>query len=87
VYGEYCQSCHWVTPTDERGKAPSLAGIASRAGETVAGLDARAYIEQSILQPGVHLVPGYRNNMPDNYASRLAPEEREAVINYLLTLE
>lgn len=87
IYGERCQSCHWVTPTDHKGKGPTLAGLADRAGTTVPGLDARSYVEQSIVLPGAYVVPGYRNNMPDNYAERLYEEEIAALVDYLMSLD
>lgn len=87
LYGERCQACHWVTPTNHKGKGPTLAGLADRAGATVPGVDARAYIEQSIVQPGAYVVPGYRNNMPDDYAERLYPEDIAALVDYLMALD
>jgi mono/diheme cytochrome c family protein len=86
LYVQYCQDCHWVTPADEPGKAPTLYAVADAADGRVPELDAAAYIRQSIVQPSAYLVPGYPNNMPDNYARRLEPAEIDALVVYLLSL-
>ncbi len=81
-----CMPCHSTLP-DTVIVGPSLAGIADRAAEQVDGLDARAYITQSILDPRAYTVEGFPANlMPDSLAESLAPEDIDALVAYLLSL-
>jgi len=57
-----CEICHRIGQKGTR--APDLAGIGGRAGKVKAGQSAKAYIIESLLQPGAHLVEGYPNIMP-----------------------
>ena len=82
-----CLICHKVTETgNERG--PDLRKAAGQAATRKPGMDAEAYLLESITQPDVFLVPGYPKMMP----SALKPPanmnlaEVKAVIAYLQTL-
>ncbi len=81
----YCASCH-ATSGDAVIVGPSLAGIAPRAQTRVAGMDADAYIRQSILQPSAFVVPGFDDLMPKTWAQVLSDEELDALVTFLLTL-
>ncbi len=81
-----CGICHSIKPGDN-GIGPSLAGIGTRAGETVAGLDADAYLRQSILDPDAYIVGGYRaGQMLPFYDERLSAEDLDALVLYLESL-
>ena len=81
-----CDVCHSVEPGHD-GVGPSLAGIADRAGERVEGLDAEAYLKQSIYSPDEYVVDGYpAGQMLAVYRDRLSEQELEALITYLLSL-
>ena len=82
----HCGACH-STSTDTVIVGPSLAGIAARGGQRVDGLDARAYVYSSVLQPSDHLVEGFDDLMPQDLAKKLTGEELDAVVAYVLTLE
>lgn len=86
LFLQSCGACH-ATVGDTVIVGPSLAGIASRAGTMVDGLDAGAYIEQSILDPGAYVNPGFANVMPTSFGSFYSDAELEALVEYLLTLE
>lgn len=82
-----CLICHKVTETgNERG--PDLRKAAGQAATRKPGMDAGAYLFESITQPEVFLVPGYPKMMP----SALKPPanmnlaEVKAIIAYLQTL-
>jgi cytochrome c oxidase subunit II len=92
-----CGTCHVVTELGLKGNiGPSLEGVADRAkghaekGEgLVGGTDAAAYLRGSIVNPNGYLVSGYNAGlMPQNYGlpSVMPEDDREAIINYLLTL-
>ncbi len=81
----YCSSCH-ATSGDAVIVGPSLAGIATRAQTRVAGMDADAYIRQSILQPRAFVVPGFKDLMPKTWGQVLSDKELDALITFLLTL-
>jgi mono/diheme cytochrome c family protein len=86
LFIQNCGSCH-ATTADTLIVGPSLVGIASRAGSTVAGLDAIAYIEQSILDPSAYVNPGHNDVMPKSFGSYFSNEELQAIVDYLMTLK
>ena len=57
-----CEICHKIGQKGTR--APDLAGIAAIAAKRRAGVGAKAYLVESLLDPGAHLVEGYPNIMP-----------------------
>ncbi len=86
VFQANCSACHSTT-NENILVGPSLLGLADRAGKIVPGLDARAYIEQSIKDPGAFVNEVFQNIMPATYSSSLSPDQLEAVVAYLLTFE
>ena len=59
-----------------------------RASERVPGMDARAYITQSILDPSAYVVEGFPDGlMPRKLDQELSKEDVEAVVAYLMTLK
>lgn len=86
LFSRHCASCHATDPETVI-LGPSLAGIADRAAGRVSGLPARAYIEESILQPRAFVVSGFGDAMPTDFGKRLSGEEIDALIAYLLTLD
>ena len=82
-----CGVCHSTRPGDD-GVGPSLAGVATRASTRVEGLDAAAYLEQSIVDPDAFIVDGYRaGQMLPVYGERLSEQQIASLIDYLLTLD
>jgi mono/diheme cytochrome c family protein len=57
-----CEICHRIGQKGTR--APDLAGIGAAAAKRKPGVIARAYIIESLLDPGAYLVEGYPNIMP-----------------------
>ena len=57
-----CEICHRIGQKGTR--APDLAGIGAAAAKRKPGMTAKAYIIESLLDPGAHLVEGYPNIMP-----------------------
>lgn len=86
LFTVYCAACH-STVGDAVIVGPSLAGIATRAETRGAGMDARAYLEQSILDPSAYLIEGFADLMPKNWGDVLNDEELDALIAFLLTLK
>ena len=81
-----CSVCHSTRPGDD-GVGPSLAGVASVAGDRVEGLTAEQYLRQSILLPDQYIVEGWpTGQMLPIYRERLTEEELDSLIVYLLTL-
>jgi cytochrome c2 len=85
-----CSSCH----TTVRGGlprggaiAPSLIGVANRAGERIEGLSAEEYLYQSIVAPRSYLVDGFADNMYTRYASVFSEQELADLVAFLMTLE
>ena len=83
VYG--CNACHALASAGAVGAiGPKLDGIGTRAGTTVAGQSAEAYIKTSILKPAAYAVPGFADLMPKDYEQRLTPADLDALVKYLL---
>jgi cytochrome c len=79
-----CVGCHTHSafPSARMQVGPELTGVAERAGTRVAGLDARAYIRQSLRDPGAYRVSGYTAVMPD---LGLTDEAIESLTAFLLS--
>ncbi len=87
VFDSYCARCHGVSG-ETVVVGPSLAGIATRGGNRVAGMDAEAYIRDSIMNPNAYTVEGFPESvMPPDLNEQMSPDEVEAVVAYLLTLQ
>ncbi|MBT3996324.1 MAG: cytochrome c [Chloroflexi bacterium] len=77
-----CGACHNTDGSTAVG--PGLGGVYARAGERTA-LDADAYIEQSIREPGAFVVDGFSPLMPS--FSYLSESDVTNLIAYLKTLD
>ncbi len=86
VFNLNCATCHSTSP-DTVIVGPSLDGVASRAGTRVEGMDAKTYIQTSVLKPNAFLVPGFPDSMVPDIAKTLKSEDFDAVVAYLLTLK
>jgi cytochrome c551/c552 len=66
-----CVGCHVHAslPNSRMQVGPNLTDLAARAAERVPGLDARAYVRQSLREPGAYRVSGYSAAMPDLHLS------------------
>jgi cytochrome c oxidase subunit 2 len=87
VFSRYaCSTCHALADAEASGVVgPSLDGLGLRAGESVPGLDAEAFIRQSILEPEVYIAPGFINGlMPADFAQRIPDKELDILVSYLL---
>ncbi len=81
-----CATCHLLDPT-MNGLGPSLLGIYRVAGSRVPGMNAEAYVRQSIVEPNAYIVPNYSANyMYQLYGSALRPDQIDALVAYVLTL-
>jgi cytochrome c2 len=86
LFNGTCASCH-ATTDDDVIVGPSLAGIVDRGATRIAGVDAEAYIRQSIVDPRAYTVEGFPDNMmPVNYGQIFSAEDIDAIVAYLETL-
>lgn len=77
-----CVGCHTKEQQAIVQVGPALTGLRDRAAERRPGLDAIAYVRESIRTPAAFIVPGYGNAaMPD---LRLRDDEIDAIAAYLL---
>jgi mono/diheme cytochrome c family protein len=88
-----CAACHSLKP-GEKIVGPSLAGIATRAGDTIKAPDYKGkattgdlYIRESIVQTGAYVVPGYPDGvMPKDFGTaKLSAQDLADLIAFLLT--
>ncbi len=94
-----CAACHSLQPGVQMA-GPSLAGVATRAGQTVGSAgykgqatDAAGYLRESIVQPSAHTVAGAMYSasgvsfMPATYGKDLTPEQVAQLVAYLATFK
>lgn len=83
-----CVNCHNRAAAGRSGLAigPGLLHISERAATRIEGMDAAAYIEDSIRQPGDFIVPGFSGIMYGLFAEKYSDQEIADVVAYLLTL-
>lgn len=55
-----CATCHGI---GQKGRGPDLAGIGARAATRRPGMTAKAYLLESLIQPGAYVVEGFPNIM------------------------
>lgn len=77
-----CNACHME---GDGSAAPLFAGLADAAETRREGLDAEQYLYEAIVYPATHLVDGYTDAMPSNYADRLSLPEIGHLIAYMQT--
>lgn len=87
VFDTYCSRCHG-TSGDTVVVGPSLAGVVTRGASRIEGMDAPAYIRDSILNPRAYTVEDFPEGiMPPDFKDQMSPEDLESVVAYLLTLK
>jgi len=79
-----CVTCHQAAGAGIA-LGPDLAGIGTRAASRVQGQNARHYLEESIMRPAAHVVPGYRDMMYPDYAKHFSAEDLADLVAFLLT--
>lgn len=82
VYDLECNLCHL---RGDGSQSPLFYGLADIAAQRRPPLSAEQYLYEATLYPGLHLVEGYSNSMPDNYADRLTQQEIGHIIAFMLT--
>jgi len=82
-----CITCHSVEPNKVL-IGPSLAGVATRAGQRVPGKSAVDYLRECIINPNAYVVEGFSTGvMYQSFGEVLDEGEINNLIAYLLTLE
>jgi hypothetical protein len=80
-----CDACHALMP-GVTARGPSLAGVARLTGARVPDLDARAYLEQSLVAPDAFVVEGFEAGVMPAYDT-LPAQDLADLIAFLLTLD
>lgn len=94
-----CSACHSLVPGAQMA-GPSLAGVATRAQQTVGSPDYKgqakdgaAYLRESIVEPSAHAVAGAMYSasgvsfMPASYGKDLTPDQIGHLVAYLATFK
>jgi len=84
--GIACSTCH-RSNSEARLVGPGLLNVARRAGATVKGMGAVAYLRESIVNPSVYVVAGYSDIMPRNWGRIFSEKQVDDLIAYLMTLQ
>jgi cytochrome c oxidase subunit 2 len=78
-----CGSCHTFKPAASSGKiGPDLDDLAAAAAKAKRGpLD--KFIEESIVDPGAYIAPGYTDAMPHIFKEQIPPAQLTQLVQYL----
>lgn len=88
LFGLWCSGCHAVEAGAPAGAGPNLAGVATRAAANPDGLGAEEWLRRETVMPNAAITPGYQPGvMPGDYGQRLRPEQIDALVAFMLTLE
>jgi cytochrome c oxidase subunit 2 len=85
-----CVACHTVAGVPGGNRiGPDLTGMAAAAGARKPGMDAEAYVRESLVQPQAFVVPGYggSGNSPGNPQMPVLPlteADVDALVAFLL---
>jgi cytochrome c553 len=83
-----CATCHAIEPGMDTGSGQSLSNIGNRAGVTVPGQPADAYLRTSITDPDAYLSGGYQEGiMYRGYTQALTAKQVNDLVAYMLTLK
>ena len=82
-----CANCHSLdgNEIDDHNPGPPMLGISEAAATRVEGQTAVDYLRESIVDPGAHVVEGYRNTMETSYQYLIGEEDIENLVAFLLT--
>jgi mono/diheme cytochrome c family protein len=87
LFQAQCGVCH----STEEGVTlvgPSLAHVASRAGDRVSGLSAEDYLHDSIVRPDDFTVPGFPSGgMRQDFGQTLTSDQVNQLVAYLMSLQ
>ncbi len=85
-----CFACHRSEVLGRGGKiGPPWDEVAAAAGGRVPGMDAAAYVRDSIVNPRNFIAPGFEDQaetMPPDFGERLSEEEIDILVEFLLHL-
>lgn len=81
-----CIGCHQVKGTGGV-TGPPLTNIATVAATRKPGMDAQAYIDESVRTPNAFVVSGFTQGLMPAFGTLLTPTELKSVEAYLLTLK
>lgn len=84
-----CIACHKIAfmPSAVGAVGPALDGLGERAGSRVEGLNAEAYLKQSIENPAAFLVESYGNLMTPGLKDSMSAQEYSDLIAFLGSLK
>lgn len=80
-----CHSCHTMDASTGNSRGPDLNNIGARSATRKSGMEAKAYLVESLYDPAAFLVPGYDNTMTPAWKPpiSLSNLEIEAVVAFL----
>ena len=83
-----CIVCHTIQGVSTGTIGPELTHVGTVGATRKPGMDAEAYIRESILTPGAYVVSGFPDGqMPTDFGTRLTAQQQNDVVAYLLSLK
>ena len=84
-----CNACHKITTLEGAVGAlgPALDDVGTVAATRKEGMDAVAYLKESIEKPDAFLVEGFQNVMTPGLHEQMSAEEYQDLIAYLMSLK
>ncbi|HMQ30587.1 MAG TPA: cytochrome c [Chloroflexaceae bacterium] len=87
LFALWCSGCHGVEPGVPDTLGPNLAGVATRAAANPDGLSAADWLYRETATPNATIAPGYSPGLMPAYEQSLRPDQLDALVAYMLTLE
>ena len=72
-----CMTCHTIGKSAGPLRFPDLGGIGQRAATRVPGMTDVQYLEQSLYEPNVYIVPGFTPGMPEIHKPPIGLTDQE----------
>ncbi|MBM3464398.1 MAG: c-type cytochrome [Armatimonadetes bacterium] len=83
-----CTACHFTKDVPGQAIGPELDGIGTRGATRIKGMDAKAYVEQSIESPQAFIVTGFEDKAQmANLRGNMDDQEYADLVTYLISLK
>jgi mono/diheme cytochrome c family protein len=78
-----CAACHTFKPAGATGKIGPDLDTTPEKDAKATNMALAAFVKESIVNPSAYLSPGYKNLMPNTFASTLGAAKIDALVSYI----